>query len=292
MMSTITNDPPITRSGTFSNNINVEFEIGEKWRINYDELEFDQVVSSGSAGEVYLGYYFGTPVAIKKLFALAPDQKHLVSREFSILQGVNHPNIVQFLGICDHTSGIYLITEYVEHGDLFDLLIFGERDIGWKQKVKIALQVGTAVYYLHTRNIIHRDLKSQNVLIGESMKVKLCDLGLATMIENRRRITVCGTDEWMAPEIVLADTYDSKVDVFSFGIVITEMITNQPPKKREFQNKLMFDEERFRGGLPEDCPEEFAQIAVDCTRFEPNDRPSFKEIVARLKKLLDTIPEE
>eukprot|EP01114_Cavostelium_apophysatum_P019639 TRINITY_DN6389_c0_g1_i1.p1 TRINITY_DN6389_c0_g1~~TRINITY_DN6389_c0_g1_i1.p1 ORF type:complete len:509 (-),score=140.93 TRINITY_DN6389_c0_g1_i1:1424-2950(-) len=271
---------------------NVDFQISEKWRINYEELEFDQLVSSGSAGEVYMGYYFGTPVAIKKLFALAPDQKHLVAREFSMLQGVNHPNVVQFLGICDHSTGIYLITEYVEHGDLFDLLVFGEEDIGWKAKAKISSQIATAMYYLHSRNIIHRDLKSQNVLIGESMKVKLCDLGLATIIENKKRMTVCGTDEWMAPEIVLADHYDSKVDVFSFGIVLTEMISNQPPKKRTFENNLAFDEERFRANLPEDCPDEIAQLAVDCTRSNPDERPPFKEIVVRLRKLVEQLSED
>jgi len=208
-----------------------------------------------------------------------------------MLQGVNHPNIVQFLGVCDHSTGIYLVTEYVEHGDLFDLLVFGEQDIGWKAKVKIASQVANAVYYLHSKGIIHRDLKSQNVLIGESMKVKLCDLGLATMIENRKSMTVCGTDEWMAPEIVLQDTYDSKVDVFSFGIVLTEMITNQPPKKRMMERQFKFDESAFRSSLTSGCPDEFAQLSVDCTKFSPVERPAFKEIVSRLRKLLESLPD-
>jgi serine/threonine protein kinase len=66
--------------------------------------------------QVYIGYYFGTPVAVKRLFTIGPDQKHLVERELAMLVGVNHPNIVHFLGLCDHETGIYLITEYVEHG--------------------------------------------------------------------------------------------------------------------------------------------------------------------------------
>jgi len=267
-----------------------DFEIHEKWKINFDEIELADLVSAGSAGEVYLGYYFGTAVAVKKLFAIAPDQKHLVAREFSMLQGVNHPNIVQFLGICDHESGVYLITEYVEHGDLFDLLIFGEEDIGWKAKVKIAMQVATAVYYLHSRNIIHRDLKSQNILIGDN-RVKLCDLGLATILENKKRMTVCGTDEWMAPEIVAAETYDNKVDVFSFGIVLTEMITNQPPKKRGFEDRFAFNVPKFLISVPTDCPQEFSQLAIDCTKYNPTERPSFKDLVQRLKKLQDSLPD-
>lgn len=120
---------------------NLSFEVSDKYKINYEELEFDQLVSSGSAGEVYLGYYFGTPVAIKSKQMLhipyfnrtirtcSWSEASCVQRifyatvfqllSFSLfLRTLNHPNIVQFLGICDHTSGIYLITEYVENGDL------------------------------------------------------------------------------------------------------------------------------------------------------------------------------
>lgn len=264
----------------------------EKWRINYDELEFDELVSAGSAGEVYLAYYFGTPVAVKKLFALPPDQKHLVAREFSILQGVNHPNIVQFLGICDHETGVYLITEYVEHGDLFDLLVFSAQPLSWKTKVKIALQVAQAVYYLHSRKIIHRDLKSQNVLIGENMKIKLCDLGLATVTEAAKRLTVCGTNEWMAPEILLQDNYDDKVDVFSFGIVLTELISSQPPKKRDIQKMLAFDVDGFKDSLPPGCPPDFSQLVIDCCKFKSTERPSFKDIVAQLRTLQNELPDD
>jgi len=267
-------------------------EVNDKWKIEYDELEFDELVSTGSAGEVFLGYYFGTPVAIKKLYALPPDQKHLVSREFAMLQGVNHPNIVQFLGICDHESGVYLITEYVEHGDLFDLLVFGSDPPSWKNKVKIALQVAQAVYYLHSKKIIHRDLKSQNVLIGENYKVNLCDLGLATVQEAAKRLTVCGTHEWMAPEILLQDHYDDKVDVFSFGVVLTELITCKPPKKREMSQMLQFSVPSFMNSIPEGCPPDFTQLVIDCTKFKPEERPTIKEIVTRLRKLQNELTDD
>jgi len=266
-----------------------QLQISSKWKINYNELEFGDVVSSGSAGEVFLGYYFGTPVAIKKLFQLASDQKHLVEREYAMLTEVNHPNIVQFLGLCDHETGIYLITEYVEHGDLFDLLVFSDIKIDWKTKIKIALQTAQAVFYLHSRDIIHRDLKSQNILIGEKYKVKLCDLGLATVLENNKRTTVCGTNEWMAPEIMTKESYDSKIDVFSFGIVLQELITNSPPPKREISKMLKFDVDRFIETVPEECPEVLAKLVIDCTKFNSEERPSFKEIVSHLRKLSDVL---
>jgi serine/threonine protein kinase len=80
----------------------------------------------------------------------------------------------------------------------------------------------------------------------------------------------------MAPEIVFQDTYDSKVDVFSFGIVLTELIYNRPPQKRSIQDKYAFDANKFTAGLPEDCPKEFASIVLECTKLRPEDRPGFK----------------
>ena len=74
----------------------------------------------------------------------------------------------------------------------------------------------------------------------------------------------------------MSDTYDSKVDIFSFGIVVTELVTNQPPRKREFSKMLAFDVQKFIESLPEKCPEEFAQLVIDCTKFKPDQRPSFK----------------
>jgi len=127
-------------------------------------------------------------------------------------------------------------------------------------------------------------------LIGENHKVKLCDLGLATLVEHsKKRTTICGTNEWMAPEIMLQPEYDNKVDVFSFGIVLQELITNQPPPKREITKMLTFDIELFSSSVPEDCPESFAELVLDCTKFKPEDRPSFKEIVGKLRKIHDSV---
>eukprot|EP01116_Phalansterium_solitarium_P020004 TRINITY_DN5774_c0_g1_i2.p1 TRINITY_DN5774_c0_g1~~TRINITY_DN5774_c0_g1_i2.p1 ORF type:complete len:747 (-),score=170.94 TRINITY_DN5774_c0_g1_i2:322-2562(-) len=268
------------------------FEPEAKYRINFEDLEIEDLISQGSAGEVYLGYWFGVPVAIKKLYQLPPEQRHLVAREYAMLRDVNHPNIVQFLGLCDHSTGIYLVTEYVQHGDLFDLLVFSEKKIGWKTKVKIALQIAQACTYLHSRQILHRDLKSQNVLIGENYTVKLCDLGLATVIAHKQRMTMCGTDEWMAPEIAVAESYGHKIDVFSFGIVLVELITARPPSKRRIDEMFAFNEKAFLKAVPDSCPEEFVALVLQCTKFNPSDRLEFKEVASKLRTLHNSLEDD
>jgi len=252
------------------------------------------LVSTGSSGEIYLGYYFGTPVAIKKFFHIEEEKRGHIEREYMLLKGIVHPNIVQFLGLCNHSTGIYLVTEYVEHGDLFDLLIFGEgKTLDWDIRVKIALEIAQACYYMHSKNVIHRDLKSQNVLLGENYKVKLCDLGLATVLETKKHMTMgVGTNEWMAPEIGLQETYDNKVDVFSFAIVMTEIIRCKPPAKRAIKEQIRFNEEGFLAEVPPGCPPDFAKLVLDCSKFSPSDRPPFKEIVPRLRQLSDSLKEK
>lgn len=260
-----------------------QFYHEELWQIQYDELELEQVISSGIAGEVYLGYYFGTPVAIKKLF-LEPTEVAQVESEYKMLKDLHHPNIVQFLGLCLHETGIYLVTEYVEHGDLFDLITFGDVDMTWAEKNKIALQIAQACHYLHSKNIIHRDLKSLNVLVGDGFKVKLCDLGLAAVLESRRT-TICGTNQWMAPEVMIGEPYDFKADVFSFGIVLTELITNKPPENRSITTGFQFEAASFKARLPADCPPALASIVLDCTKADAEKRPSFRDVLLRLRNL-------
>jgi len=131
---------------------------------------------------------------------------------------------------------------------------------------------------------MHRDLKGLNVLLGENFKVKLCDLGLATALEPKaRRTTICGTDQWMAPEILRGESYDFKADVFSFGIVITEIITQQPPKSRTFAQGFGLDVDSFKSLCPSDTPLELIQLAIDCAHTQPESRPTFRDIIPRLR---------
>eukprot|EP01111_Echinosteliopsis_oligospora_P017226 TRINITY_DN7393_c0_g1_i1.p1 TRINITY_DN7393_c0_g1~~TRINITY_DN7393_c0_g1_i1.p1 ORF type:complete len:499 (-),score=133.97 TRINITY_DN7393_c0_g1_i1:666-2162(-) len=188
------------------------------WFIDFDDLEFEHMLGSGMFGEVYYGTYLGTPVAIKKLLQLDEDAKKLIARELIMLKQVRHPHVVQFLGMCvnETTPGhedIFFVTEFMDKGDLSDALFFGDT-LPWKAKVRIAMEVAMACYYMQRKNVIHRDLKSQNILITGDYRAKLCDLGLARVFDSRKhQQTFVGTDRWMAPEICSGQDYDYKVDV-------------------------------------------------------------------------------
>lgn len=107
--------------------------------------------------------------------------------------------------------------------------------------------------------------------------------------KQKKRSTVCGTDQWMAPEIFLGQQYDHRVDQFSFGLVCTELVTNQPPMNRSAASGFAFDVNSFKAAVPPDCPPDFAQLVIDCTDYSPSRRPPFRDVVARLKTLLQQL---
>eukprot|EP01133_Synstelium_polycarpum_P000217 gene217-265_t len=266
----------------------------DMWHINFSELVLGDVIGTGKYGEVSLGTYLGTPVAIKRILECNEETNLMIDRELQILKEVRHPNIVQFLGATKHKDEIYIITELMEKGDLFDSIIFGDSPLSWKKKVGIALDIAQACTYLQARGILHRDLKSQNVLLTTNYRAKLCDLGLARVFEDQmnKRLTFVGSDRWMAPEIFMSESYDYKVDVFSYGIVLVELITNGVPDERLPHKMFAFETQSFLNKVPADCPPAFSKLTVQCTLTNPKERPSFVKILEIVKGIYDGLEDE
>ncbi|EGC28807.1 hypothetical protein DICPUDRAFT_159703 [Dictyostelium purpureum] len=270
-------------------------EFNETWNIDFGELLFENEIGSGKYGVVSVGKWLGTPVAIKRLLENNDETNGLVEREIQILKEIRHPQIVQFLGVSRNTDNeIHIITEFMDGGDLFDALIFGDVPLSWKEKLRIALDLAQSCRYLQARGILHRDLKSQNVLLNSSKRAKLCDLGLARVFDDRinKRLTCVGSDRWMAPEISMGENYDYKIDVFSYGIVLVEIITEKIPDERYPQRAFAFDAQAFLKKVPADCPQEFAKLTVECTKTNPKDRPSFLKILEIVEELYESLPED
>eukprot|EP01118_Nematostelium_gracile_P016469 TRINITY_DN6827_c0_g1_i1.p1 TRINITY_DN6827_c0_g1~~TRINITY_DN6827_c0_g1_i1.p1 ORF type:complete len:749 (-),score=181.47 TRINITY_DN6827_c0_g1_i1:62-2080(-) len=220
-----------------------------------------------------------------------------IEREISVLKGVRHPFIVGFSGVCLHDTGLYIITEYVDGGDVRALLKSGR--VSWSKRIQLAHDLAKSMYYLHTKKIIHRDLKAKNLLIGSDGRLRLCDFGFARMSEfnkSARAMTICGTPGYVAPEIMMGYDYDEACDVFSYGNVIAELITLQRPGK-DFWNRTPDDEyqlnfDEIRALAPKECPMKFTNLCLKCCEYNSRNRPDFAEIVKIMKQIENELPKE
>lgn len=224
-----------------------------------------------------------------------------------MLRSLHHKNVLRFIGVLYKEKKLHLITEYVNGGALGTLLQSSQIKLSWSERIRFASDISMGMSYLHSMNIIHRDLNSGNCLvrdIGKDRTVVVADFGLSklcktsesnkngTVVNNRKsqhvrrkRYTVVGTPWYMAPEMLKGNKYDEKVDLFSFGIIICEIISRTSadpdfmPRTDNFGlNKQQFIEMFCRDSTqcPEECPEIFYRIAFLCCDLNPDKRPSFK----------------
>ncbi|KAF9934733.1 hypothetical protein FBU30_000591 [Linnemannia zychae] len=260
-------------------------------RIQWTDLKTYDIIGSGSFGRVFHGDLLGTEVAIKECVrsdSRAFDEKYF-KREVDILRQSRHPNIVQFMGICKRRKRFYIITEFLPMGNLRRWIQDTSKEFGWDTRISFAIDISLALAYLHHKNIIHRDLKGENLLISENMRIKVCDFGFsrfeAKNAAEMSRISYCGTDGYMAPEILLGEDFDCSIDVFSFGVIISEMMARHVVDSQHFQRiapdmGVSPDEILFRA--QPGCPIELGELAIHCVQPLPRNRPKLREIVERL----------
>mmetsp|Transcript_23757 Transcript_23757/g.30261 ORF Transcript_23757/g.30261 Transcript_23757/m.30261 type:complete len:354 (-) Transcript_23757:76-1137(-) len=258
--------------------------------INFSDLEGLEYFNKGNFGCLYKAKYFGTDVAVKKLLDIENKAMHkYIEREMSLLKTMRHPNIVQYMGMSKTDEDVYIITEYLNGGDLYDKLRDETIKIPWKLRVSLAIETCRAIAYLHSRGVVHRDLKSQNLLVDNNWKVKICDFGFARAADSKEYMTLCGTDEWMAPEIMLGEKYDERADIYSFGMILTEFIRRDDPPPRVPGAAYGYDEKSFLASVPKDCPKELLSCVADCTKFYPEARPDIKDVLKRLTELEESL---
>lgn len=248
-------------------------------------------LSSGNFGVIRKADYLGTDVAIKEFkVEKGFNLDKYVGRELGILRESRHPNVVQFMGTTQHEGRLFMVTEYVGGGNLKSWIKDKSRDLSWRLRVSFALDVARALAYLHSNKIIHRDLKSENLLITENLRIKLCDFGFsretASTAEERRRMSFCGTDDYMSPEIILGIPFDESVDIFSYGVILCELITRTLAEEQIFKREVPGFGINQETIAPEaDCPATLKSLAVRCTDSEASKRPLLQEILKSLKLL-------
>ncbi|GLE06503.1 hypothetical protein PINS_up015750 [Pythium insidiosum] len=208
-------------------------------RIPLRDLEFERKVSRGAFGDVYKGQYNGQIVAIK---VLAESRRRSLlelqnfAQEARFMAVLQHEHIVRFIGVAwNAPSELCIVAEYLGGGDLRTLLYQyldeGRPEGFTPKKTKIALHVAHALTYLHSLQpiVLHRDLKSKNILLTKTGDAKLTDFGVSRELEDATMTAGVGSSLWMAPEVVQGERYDEKADVYSFGVVLSELDTNELP---------------------------------------------------------------
>ncbi|XP_071317161.1 serine/threonine-protein kinase 36 isoform X2 [Trachinotus anak] len=192
-----------------------------------------ELVGEGSFGRVYKGRkrFTGQVVALKFMPKVGRSEKELRSlkREIEIMRGLQHPNIVQLFDSFETETEVVVVTEYAE-GQLFQILE-DDGNLPESQVRDIACQLVSALYYLHSHRILHRDMKPQNILLGKCGVVKLCDFGFARAMSVSTLVltSIKGTPLYMSPELVEEKPYDHTADLWSLGCILYELHTGAPP---------------------------------------------------------------
>ena len=157
--------------------------------ISVENIVLGKLIGAGQFGSVYVGKYFGDFVAVKKQVCDAEVLQTYLLREINVLKKVQHDNIMTYYGAYDSLSDdgvgrlLCMVSEFCHGGDLLDLLLNLEEELGWKFRIKVAAQAISAIDYMHQNNIIHRDIKSSNVLLDQTFKCKICDFGLSREVD-------------------------------------------------------------------------------------------------------------
>ncbi|OAY44153.1 serine/threonine-protein kinase EDR1 [Manihot esculenta] len=269
-----------------------DVDVGE-CEIPWEDLVIGERIGLGSYGEVYHADWNGTEVAVKKFLDQDFSGAALAEfkREVRIMRRLRHPNVVLFMGAVTRPPNLSIITEFLPRGSLYRILHRPHCQIDEKRRIKMALDVARGMNCLHASipTIVHRDLKSPNLLVDKNWNVKVCDFGLSRLKHNTflSSKSTAGTPEWMAPEVLRNEPSNEKCDVYSFGVILWELATLRLPwsgmNPMQVVGAVGFQNRRLE--IPKDVDPLVARIIIECWQTEPNLRPSFAQLAVALKPL-------
>ncbi|XP_073100793.1 serine/threonine-protein kinase 52 [Elaeis guineensis] len=289
----------------------------EEWEVDVSKLDMRYVIAKGTYGTVYRGTYDGQDVAVKLLNwgedgfttdAEAAALRTSFQQEVAVWHNLNHPNVTKFIGASigtsdlripqknatsnDHSSlparACCVVVEYLAGGTLKQYLIKNRRKkLAYKIVIQLALDLARGLSYLHSKKIVHRDVKTENMLLDTQRNLKIADFGVARVeAQNPKDMTgETGTLGYMAPEVLEGKPYNRKCDVYSFGICLWEIYCCDMPYP-----DLSFVEvssavvrQNLRPEIPRCCPSSLANIMRKCWDANPDKRPEMDEVVKLLE---------
>ncbi|KAJ4969967.1 hypothetical protein NE237_003066 [Protea cynaroides] len=268
----------------------------EDLNIPWSDLVLKERIGAGSFGTVHRADWHGSDVAVKILMEqdFHAERFEEFLREVAIMKRLRHPNIVLFMGAVTQRPNLSIVTEYLSRGSLYRLLHkSGAREVlDERRRLNMAYDVAKGMNYLHRRNppIVHRDLKSPNLLVDRKYTVKVCDFGLSRLKANTflSSKSAAGTPEWMAPEVLRDEPSNEKSDVYSFGVILWELVTLQQPwsnlNPAQVVAAVGFKGKRLE--IPSNANPLVAVLIEACFANEPWKRPSFYSIMESLRPLV------
>ncbi|CAA7403962.1 unnamed protein product [Spirodela intermedia] len=299
-----------TIEGNVQKREGVQFTYAEITQITHN---FQHEIGKGGFGIVYLGSLKdGTMVAVKVLSSSSSQGSKEFEAEVLLLARVHHKNLVNLLGYCDDMQHLSLVYEYMDNGTLRDHLsgkILNGDILNWNQRVNIALQAAQGLDYLHsgcTPPIVHRDIKSNNILLNRELVAKISDFGLSRSFNNDYATHIstrlAGTPGYLDPEYYKNYRLNEKSDVYSFGIVLLEIMTGQPPHQNTIEKThivrwvhslvqsgdiINIIDSRLQGYFDINRAWKIIEVAMSCTSTTSEERMTMSEVVMELKQCLN-----
>jgi serine/threonine protein kinase len=253
-------------------------------RLNpFEFFKIERKIARGSFGQVYevKELQSGLNFAAKVMQPLNSEDRRLILNEYVLTKLSNHPNIVKYYLIYEHGNEIWIIQELMSMSLTY--LLCRAVPMPEKYIVYIMREVLLALDFIHQQYRLHRDIKSDNVLLDFSGNVKLCDLGFAAQLtsEQENRSTLAGSPCWLAPEVIKKKPYDTKVDIWSFGVLGIELVEGEPPRLRKTVEEILHSTVKVGVRLKNDThiSQELANLINSCLRKEPEYRRTAEDML-------------
>ncbi|XP_068273872.1 tyrosine-protein kinase Fgr isoform X2 [Nyctibius grandis] len=260
----------------------------DAWEIARESVSLDKKLGMGCFGDVWMGTWNGTTKVAVKTLKPGTMSPEAFLEEAQIMKRLRHDKLVQLYAVVSEEP-IYIVTEFMSQGSLLDFLKDGDgRYLKLPQLVDMAAQIAAGMAYIERMNYIHRDLRAANILVGDNLVCKIADFGLARLIEDNEYTARQGAKfpiKWTAPEAALFGKFTIKSDVWSFGILLTELVTKGRVPYPGMNNREVLEqvERGYRMQCPGNCPPSLHEVMVQCWKRDPEERPTFEYLQAFLE---------